>query len=153
MIFRKSVMRIVCQLTKKHYLCIGIVTGISGRRDDNPLKETWCEPQKSLPRRLLFFVFSGNTILDIFTRSLLFSNHEHGGFLPHDQHFRIRFLVLVVSFWRHSFHQCGLGEDVSQPENFSRRFIWHWSKNWSKTKMICKKDWKVLFCCLTYSCC
>ena len=32
--------RMACQLTKKHYLCIGIVAGNSGRRDDNPLKVT-----------------------------------------------------------------------------------------------------------------
>ena len=32
--------RFSCYSKKNMYLCIGIVTGNSGRRDDNPLKET-----------------------------------------------------------------------------------------------------------------
>jgi hypothetical protein len=44
-----------CNSGKKQYLCCGFVMGNSGRRDDNPLKQFDASPQKSLPKRLLFF--------------------------------------------------------------------------------------------------
>ena len=61
------------------YICIGIVTGNS-ERVDNPLKHSLIRApsEKSLPRRLLFFVHSltrnCNTVLNVLTFGCLETN-------------------------------------------------------------------------------